>query len=137
MSLHNPNYFRTFIATGLVVIAATGEYAAEPLGCEPLAPVEYCNVTAGARPWVADEPTGTIRLPDPAAHLTTPIISGGAITSTIRTTQGPQIVSARAYNNSLDVEHIIGAVRPGRSVLRGPSLPPVWIADVDGSKPKA
>jgi hypothetical protein len=135
MSLHNPNYFRTFIATGLVVIATTGEYAAEPLGCKALAPFEYCDVTPGARPWVADEPTGTIRLPDPAAHLTTPIISGGGITATIKAVQGPQFVNARLYNNSLDVEHT--TVGPGRSILKGPSLPPVWIADVDGSKPKA
>jgi hypothetical protein len=136
MSLHNPNYFRTFIATGLVVIAATGEYAAEPLGCKPLAPVEYCNVTAGARPRVADEPIGTIRLRGHGLNLITSTGPSSGVTGTARGGNAPQTGRAYGYNNSLDVEHAIGAERPGRSVLKGPSLPPVWIADVEGSRPK-
>ena len=134
MSLHNPNYFRTFIATGLVVIAAMGEYAAEPLGCKEQAPFEYCDVTAGARPWVPDEPTGTIRLQGKGFGPITSTGPSSGVTGIGRGGNAPQTGRAYGYNNSLDVEHTIG---PGRSVLKGPSLPPVWIADVDGSKPKA
>ena len=139
MSLHDPHVFRASVVTGLVIVASAPELAPEPLACQEPAPFEICNVAANARPWVADEPSGTIRLPDPAAHLTTPIISGGAITATIRAVQGPQTVSARLYNNSLEVEHTLGTGElPARSVVKGPTVPTaVWIADVDGSKPKA